>query len=144
MSSRYRACGFILFRRSTSNSSAPEILLLKNIKSGKWAPPKGGQEEGESDIETAYREILEETGIEKHQIIHHSDYEHTISYPHGNEGRFKKSTFFLGELKGDQNIVLSHEHLAVEWMNFERAIEHAKIENYKTVYSVFRDIIAKL
>ena len=45
----YRMCGEI-----------PEVLLLFN---GRWSPPKGGREQGESEVENALRETYEETGL---------------------------------------------------------------------------------
>lgn len=39
------------------------FLLIKNRRSAHWGFPKGHVEQGENDHQTAYREVLEETGI---------------------------------------------------------------------------------
>lgn len=44
------------------------ILLIKNSKGGHWGLPKGTPEDNETPMETALREMEEETGIIKEQI----------------------------------------------------------------------------
>ena len=56
-----KSCGAIVYRRHHGNL---EILLIKHVNSGHWSFPKGHVEEGETEVETATREIKEETGIE--------------------------------------------------------------------------------
>ena len=51
-----RSCGIVVFDND-------KVLLIKHNK-GHISFPKGHVEVGESDEETAYREVLEETGIE--------------------------------------------------------------------------------
>ena len=51
-----KSCGAIVCRRHHGNL---EILLIKHINSGHWSFPKGHVEEGESETETAAREVRE-------------------------------------------------------------------------------------
>lgn len=53
-----KKCGIIL-----SDRALQQVLLVKGKKSQKWGFPKGHMEMGESEEETALRELLEETGI---------------------------------------------------------------------------------
>lgn len=53
-----KKCGVIV-----SDRTLQEVLLVKGKKSQKWGFPKGHMEMGESEEETAVRELLEETGI---------------------------------------------------------------------------------
>lgn len=46
-----------------------EILLVYNPETDSWTYPKGHVEEGESFLETAKREILEETDISDLELI---------------------------------------------------------------------------
>ena len=57
-----KSCGGIVYRKFHGNT---EILLIKHIKSGYWSFPKGHVENGETEEETAKREIKEETGDRK-------------------------------------------------------------------------------
>jgi 8-oxo-dGTP pyrophosphatase MutT (NUDIX family) len=45
------------------NEGSFHILLVKNSKGGHWGFPKGTPEKNEESIDTARRELFEETGI---------------------------------------------------------------------------------
>ncbi|MDR2666293.1 MAG: NUDIX domain-containing protein [Endomicrobium sp.] len=47
----------------------PVFLLVNSKRSRLWGFPKGHVEKGESEFETATREIFEETGINKVKFI---------------------------------------------------------------------------
>jgi len=62
-----KSAGILLFRIA---QGTPEVLLVhpggpfwKNKDMGAWSIPKGGMEEGESNLDAAKRELEEETGI---------------------------------------------------------------------------------
>ncbi len=46
------------------NPDASKILLLHHRKFGMWMPPGGHQQAGENLLETAIREVQEETGLD--------------------------------------------------------------------------------
>lgn len=52
-----KSCGCIVF------NNKKEVLLVK-MKEGHWSFPKGHVENDESEYETAYREVKEETNID--------------------------------------------------------------------------------
>ena len=55
-----RSCGAIVFREINEEL---RVLLVQHSASH-WSFPKGHVENGESDCETAIREVKEETGID--------------------------------------------------------------------------------
>ena len=55
-----KSCGALIFRK---NGDVTEVLLVHQT-SGHWSFPKGHVEQGESEYDTAKREISEETGLE--------------------------------------------------------------------------------
>lgn len=55
-----KSCGAIVFYLKENKE---QILLIKHSNSGHWSFPKGHVEAGETEVETARREIMEETGV---------------------------------------------------------------------------------
>lgn len=64
---REPTAGGIVFRRSKDGKDI-EFLLIQDAKN-RWTIPKGHIEEGEDSKQTAEREINEETGLEKMEIL---------------------------------------------------------------------------
>lgn len=56
-----KSCGAVVYRKHHGNT---EILLIKHVRSGCWSFPKGHMEQGENELQTAVREIKEETNID--------------------------------------------------------------------------------
>lgn len=56
-----KSCGAVVYRKRHGNT---EILLIKHVRSGCWSFPKGHMEPGETELQTAVREIKEETNID--------------------------------------------------------------------------------
>lgn len=63
---REQTAGGIVFRRNKTNDL--EILLTQDAKD-RWTIPKGHIEEGETAKETAEREVREETGLQKMEVM---------------------------------------------------------------------------
>ena len=57
-----QAAGAVLWRRLSDDLL--QIALIHRPRYNDWSFPKGKQEEGETAITCAYREVLEETGYE--------------------------------------------------------------------------------
>lgn len=51
---------------ATEHDGSPVILILRAYKN--WDFPKGGADEGESPLEAAKREMIEETGIQQFML----------------------------------------------------------------------------
>lgn len=92
---RERSAGGVVFRQ---NGTQFEILLIAD-RFGRWTLPKGKQEHGESDEQTALREINEETGIKGK--IHRSLLTTTYTYTDPQHGTIAKEVhYFLVEATG--------------------------------------------
>ncbi len=66
---REKSCGVAIFK--------DDKILLVQQNEGNWSLPKGHVEENETEMETAIREVKEETNIDV-EII--SDYRRVITY----------------------------------------------------------------
>jgi 8-oxo-dGTP pyrophosphatase MutT (NUDIX family) len=109
------AAGIIVFRNC--NNVSPEILGLialpkhRKRSRGKFDLPKGRIDEGESPLEAAFRECLEETGLVPKLIKK----EPIVKGP---------LAMWIGEVSIDEDVVLSKnpytskcEHEGYEWLS---------------------------
>ena len=121
-----KSCGVILL-----NSN--KVLLLQHpdtTTSGHWDFPKGHVEKGEDELQTALRELKEETGIDNIKIV--DDFNHHISYTffRDNETILKEVLFFLG-ITNHEKVIISSEHQNFVWLQYESAYERLTYDNAK-------------
>lgn len=57
---REKSCGALVLRK---NENSYDIILLRHKFGGHWSFPKGHVEAGETEEQTAMREVKEETGV---------------------------------------------------------------------------------
>jgi len=112
-----RSAGAVVFRRIDNRV---EYLLLK-YPSGHWDFPKGNIEKGEQPIDTARREVREETGLKVGFV---PEFKYKISYFYRRDGKLvhKEVLYFLCEAL-DNNVKISWEHVGYEWLPFESAYQ---------------------
>lgn len=97
-----------------------QILFI--YRRGKWDLPKGKAEKGESIRETAVREVIEETGIEKLKIDKY--FSNTFHIVRNNKKYFLKETsWFLmsSNFKGKLKPQLNEGIKSVKWKTFDDA-----------------------
>lgn len=68
-----KSCGAVVFRREGERV----LFLLEHMVQGHISLPKGHVESGETEAETALREIREETGLE---AVLDTSFRHVITY----------------------------------------------------------------
>lgn len=109
-----KSCGIIVFNKI---GNFFEYLLVKSELNNHWGFPKGHIEIGESEIETAKRELYEETNLEVDLI---SDFRVSINYIMYKNIK-KEVVFFLGKTTNrDVNIQLN-EIKDFKWVDFSNA-----------------------
>jgi len=72
------------------------ILCVKNTKGNYWGLPKGTPEGNETPIETATRELKEETGIENIEISSGKTFEEKYSFEENGLTHNKTNTYYFG------------------------------------------------
>jgi 8-oxo-dGTP pyrophosphatase MutT (NUDIX family) len=117
--------------------------LLLHYTSGHWDFPKGHVEEGETEKETAIRELKEETGITKIEIM--PNFRETFSYYFSVHKQTKKKevVFFLMRTP-QEKVTLSHEHKGFEWLEYNDAIERLTFKNAKFLLKKANELLNNL
>jgi 8-oxo-dGTP pyrophosphatase MutT (NUDIX family) len=103
------------------------VLLCANFQRGVWALPKGTPDPGENIVETAQREVREETGLEVEMKAKAG----SINYWFVHEGiRCRKTVhFFLMEPRGGSLEKHDPEFDAVEWVSLTEAYQRMSYKN---------------
>jgi len=129
-----KSAGAVVFRKEGRKI----YYLLLHYEAGHWDFPKGHIEKGESEKDTARREIKEETGIEDIEFI--PGFKEKISYffrkSYENKKNpplvYKEVVFFLAKTN-TKDIKLSFEHKGFLWLEYEKAKKRLTFENTKKI-----------
>ena len=106
-----------------------ELLLLKHRFGGHWSFPKGHVERGETERQTALREVKEETGLDIGLI---DGFRQSVSYfPRHNIK--KQVVYFLGSALSDHVVRQEEEISEICWVEIGRAYEMVTFKNDKTL-----------
>lgn len=125
-----------------TNTSELEFLLLKYVN-GHWDFPKGNVEPGESQYDTARREIIEETGIS--DIMFLDGFKEEIHYTYKRDGRLiKKQVIFYLAKTGSDNVKLSYEHTDYIWADYDKARKIITYKNSLTLLKHAYDFLIQL
>jgi len=106
--------------------------LILNYSYGHWDFPKGNIENGESELDTIKREIMEETGITDINFI--DDFRQQISYRYKKKFKLvnKLVIYYIVETKSNK-VVLSFEHVNFAWLNYNDALNRLSFDNSKKI-----------
>ena len=111
-----KSCGVFV----TRGVPLREFLLMKHPS--RWDLPKGHIDPGESEVECAMRELVEETGITADDIKLDPGFRFTLEYPvvskrTGGERWLKSLVVFLGRLSRVVEITPT-EHESFAWFEW--------------------------
>ena len=116
-----------------------QILFI--YRRGKWDLPKGKAEKGESIRETAVREVIEETGIEKLKIDKY--FSNTFHIVRNNKKYFLKETLWFlmsSNFKGKLKPQLNEGIKSVKWKTFDDA-KKIKKKTYGNISIILTDFL---
>ncbi len=120
------SCGAVVYRNTPKGR---EYLLIKNKRSEHWGFPKGHIEDGETEQQTARREVLEETGLHIDLLPMFScRSSYTI------QGRVEKQvTIFLATTRDTKTVIQESEIDDCAWMRMDAALKALKFENDRSI-----------
>lgn len=121
-----KSCGAIVYRKHHGNT---EILLIKHVNSGHWSFPKGHVECGETEVETATREIKEETGID---VIIDPTFRETVSYSPKKDTQ-KVVVYFIAKAKTFDYCPQEEEIADIKWVEIGHALSILTYENDRSI-----------
>lgn len=119
-----KSCGAIVFRKFHGNT---ELLLVKHVGGGNWSFPKGHVEDGETEVETAAREIKEETGLD---VIIDATFRKTVTYSPKKDTQ-KDVVYFIAKAKTYDYKPREEEISDICWVELSRAVGLLRYDNDK-------------
>ncbi|KAJ3647760.1 hypothetical protein Zmor_019621 [Zophobas morio] len=132
------AAGFVIFKRAPPN--VLYLLLQTSYGEHHWTPPKGHVDPGETEMVTALRETVEESGLKKDDLKIYNDVKRVLNYK--VKGVPKVVTYWLAELVNPKaEVILSDEHQDFKWLNLEEACVYAKYADLQESLKYFDNYI---
>ena len=116
-----KSCGAVIF-------DGDKILVLQQAE-GHWGFPKGHVENNETEIETAIREIKEETNLD---IEINEKFRYSEKY-FPTKGIEKEVVYFIAKKVGGIIKPQEEEVQKIEWYNFENAIKRLTFKNSRKI-----------
>ncbi len=135
-----RSAGAIVF---CVRDQVIHYLVIK-YRNGHWEFPRGKMEDGESETDTAAREIREETNITDLRFIR--PFRETMRFSYCAQGQervertkegncifiSKKAIFYLAKTYcGD--VQISHEHQSFAWLPYDAAMQRLTYQNARNI-----------
>ncbi len=128
-----KSCGALVVRRGREEN---EILLIKH-RGGHWAFPKGHVEAGETEEETARREVEEETGL---RVKLDTGYREMVTFSPAPKV-LKDVVYFAATVVSGVETPQLSEVSDVLWVPFSKAEQYITFENDR---HLFRSMIQYL
>ena len=117
-----KSCGGIIFYKTKQNT---KILLVKNNNGRYWSFPKGHIEEGETEQETAIREIKEETGLDVTIVKNFREISEYCPF-----GKIRKRVVFFLARAFTDNVKIQEEEIdSYIWVDLQQARKLCSYDN---------------
>jgi bis(5'-nucleosidyl)-tetraphosphatase len=126
------SCGAVVYHNDLGRL---RFVVIRQRNGRHYGFPKGHMENGETELQTAYREIKEETGLEV-RIIPNARAETTYS------PRFmvrKKVIYFLAEAEHENAVAQPEEVSDIMWLDEDDVMKTLTYNNDKDVFRLLVD-----
>lgn len=132
------SCGSVIF---AVKDGVYYTLLTKNLKGCHWSFPKGHVEVGETRLQTAKREVLEETGLHIEPI---SGYLDCIRYRVGSD--IEKTVWYYASMVPHdvQYTPQPEEVSAIKWVAYPQALDSLTYKRDAELLKRAYDFVSKM
>jgi len=111
------------------------LMICHNA--GHWSFPKGHKENDESDIEVAMRELREETGITKCQLLTDQQFIERYSWTREDTVVDKTVKYFVGLVDTKVAKIQKSEIQDYRWVNYDDAL---KLATYSEAQKIIKEV----
>ncbi len=118
-----------------------EVFLVQH-QAGHWAFPKGRPESEEPPLDTAKRELTEETGLKINELLPYEPLIETYQFDRDNQRIDKKVKYFLAKVAGE--VVLQESEIARgQWCTLQESKEKVTYSESKQLCEKIEQTLAK-
>ena len=134
---REYSCGAVVFTRKDGNI----LFVVVQEQSGAYSFPKGHMENSETEMETARREVFEETGLNP-EFLPGFRAEDQFD-PAEKPGTRKRITYFLAEYKDQALVPRPGEIRRIQLLPYDQALRCFKHDGPRSVLARARAFLAQ-
>ncbi|MGC8776777.1 MAG: uracil-DNA glycosylase family protein [Candidatus Micrarchaeia archaeon] len=132
------SAGAIIYKKENGRIKFLFLISHKN----ELDIPKGHFENNETAMETAKREIKEETGLDV-EFLPYFKYVNRYFFSEGKERVLKRVATFISKVSENATIKISSEHKGYVWLGYEKAMERMKYKDMKQLLTIAYDYIKR-
>ena len=132
-----KSCGAIVYTRRNGQY----LYVIVQEQGGAYSFPKGHMEAGETETETARREVFEETGLRPGFVdgFRLQDEYHLSEKP----GTWKRVTYFLAEFRDEPLTPREGEIQTIQLLPYEQAVSLFEHENIRRIFASAHEFLTK-
>ena len=123
-----KSCGAVVF---TKDAEGIKYVIIES-KEGFFGFPKGHVEKNETEVETAIREVLEETGL-RVELLDDFRTEDSHQFKRNGAARMKHVVYFLAKFSNQIPVAQETELNSIHLMNYETALSSFQFESSKRI-----------
>ena len=110
-----------------------KVLILRRKVEGTWVLPKGRREEGESLLETALREVEEETGLGNLKVERRIGLVRYTFFWRPENINYRKIVHYFLMRSGDGEVKLEPDFSEHSWVDYKGAMKLLNFENDRRI-----------
>ncbi len=123
------SCGIVPLRKGDNEI---EVLLIFHRGGRNWAFPKGHKDPGETDLQTAERELNEETGLTVSSFLSKTPYKETYQFYKFKDKISKTVIYFPAFVEGTLKLQ-EEEIIDARWIPLSQANRHLTFKESKEI-----------